>query len=120
MQNLNQIRARHVLKFASDEKGLRGENGGEVIKKIPPVLMNNGLLSALAYAMDERNEAWRKVFNGIARHLSSSEIAIVPQKCSDAKSLLEHLTQGETKCDVLRVATDEAEAWLNFARRLVN
>lgn len=120
MQNLNQIRARHVLKFASDEKGLRGENGGEVIKKIPPVLMNNGLLSALAYAMDERNEAWRKVFNGIARHLSSSEIAMVPKNCSDAKSLLEHLTQDETKCDVLRVATDEAGAWLNFARRLVS
>lgn len=118
MQNINQIRARHVLDFSKSFEN-KGINGGEVIKKIPPVMMNNGLLAALAYAMDERNKAWKDVFDGIACHLASSEIGIVPKNCRDAKSLLEYLTGDGTMCDILRAATSEAGAWLNFARRLV-
>lgn len=118
MQNINQIRARHVLEFSKSFKN-EGQNGGEVIKKIPPVMMNNGMLAALAYAMEERNKAWKEVFDGIARHLASFEISIVPGSCRDAQSLLEYLTEDGTKCDILRAATSEAGAWLNFARRLV-
>lgn len=119
MQNLNQIRARHVLEFAECFGKVSGSNGGEVIKKIPPVMMNNGLLSALAYAMDERNKSWRNVFDGIASHLASQEIAIVPGKYAHAEALLGYLTSDQVSCNVLRVATAEAEAWLDFARRLV-
>lgn len=119
MQNINQIRARHVLEF-SRSFTIAGKNGGEVVKKIPPVLMNNGLLAALAYAMDERNKAWRTVFDGIAYHLASSEIGVVPKEHHDAESLLEYLSGSGTKCEVLRYATAEAGAWLDFARRLVH
>ena len=78
MQNLNQIRARHVLQFSEFQQGLKGKNGGEVIKKIPPVIMNNGLLSALAYSLDKNNAAWKTVFDGIAAHVASEEVAKVP------------------------------------------
>lgn len=118
MQNLNQIRARHVLEF-SKNGNVRGKNDGEVIKKIPPVMMNDGLLSALAYSMDERNSSWRQVFDGIAVHLSSPEIGIVPTSCGKAQSLLEFLTQENTSSAVLRQATAEAGKWLDFARRIV-
>lgn len=118
MQNLNQIRARHVLEF-SKRGSVRGKNDGEVIKKIPPVMMNNGLLSALAYSMDERNSSWRQVFDGVATHLSSPEIGIVPTDCGSAEALLVYLTREKTSSDALRQATAEAGRWLEFARRIV-
>lgn len=118
MQNLNQIRARHVLQFAQF-KGPKGKNGGEVIKKIPPVIMNNGLLSALAYSMDRNNDAWRMVFDGIAAHLASDEVAKVPPECSNAEALLDHLVGPDASSVLLRDVTAEAGAWLDFARRLV-
>ncbi len=118
MQNLNQIRARHVLEF-SQFSSIKGINGGEVIKKISPVMMNNGLLAVLAYSMDERNAAWRKVFDGIAVHLASVEIGIIPTSCTSANALLEYLSQDGVSSNILRLATAEAAAWLNFARRLV-
>lgn len=118
MQNLNQIRARHVLEFAQFFQN-KGKNDGEVVKKIPPVIMNNGLLAALAYSMDGRNEAWCQVFNGIASHLASPEIGMIPQGSNNAEALLEYLVSEETSSQLLREVTDEAARWLEFARRLV-
>ena len=130
MQNLNQIRARHALRFAKshlkfDPKKkkevttIAGENGGEVVKKIPPAIMNNGLLAALAYSMDAKQTSWKEVFNGIAEHLSSSEMATVPTEANRADSLLVFLTSKGTPSAKLREVTDEAMLWLEFARRFV-
>ena len=120
MQNLDQIRARHVLAFANDPTiKTSGQNGGEVIKKISPVLMNNGLLQALAYSLDEKQVAWRCVFDAVALHLASPEIALVPEESvHDAASLLDYLVGDSTDSQVLRMVTAETSAWLDFARRL--
>lgn len=118
MQNLNQIRARHVLKFSNSEIAVRGQNGGEVIKKIPPVIMNNGILAALAYSMDPRQESWKLVFNAIAEHLASEEIAMLPPGVRSSSEMLDYLT-GEATSVQLRDITAEVAAWLDFARRLV-
>lgn len=117
MQNLNQIRARHVLEFATFCK-VKGKNGGEVIKKIPPVIMNNGLMAALAYSMDKNQQAWQSVFDAIAVHLSSNEIAMIPEDRNSAEMLLDYLASEATSAS-LRDVTAEAGEWLNFARRLV-
>ena len=117
MQNLNQIRARHVLEFANFGS-VNGKNGGEVIKKIPPVIMNNGLMAALAYSMDKGQQAWRGVFDAIAVHLSSKEIAMIPDDKTSAEMLLDYLASDATSVQ-LRDITAEAFEWLNFARRLV-
>lgn len=115
MQNLNQIRARHVMAL---EK-VCGKNGGEVVKKIPPRIMNNGLLAALAYSLDEKKEGWRTIFDAIARHLSSQEIKVVGASVRDTRSLLEYLVKEGTSSAKLREATAETMAWLDFARRLI-
>ena len=117
MQNLNQIRARHVLEFASSGN-VQGINGGEVIKKMPPVIMNNGLMAALAYSMDKRQDAWRRVFDAIAIHLSSKEVGMIPADSNSAEMLLDYLSSDATST-MLRDVTAEAGEWLNFARRLV-
>lgn len=126
MQNLNQIRARNVVSFANDPHiDIQGKNGGEVIKKIPPAIMNNGLLATLAYSLEKKrggdtsNPGWKAVFDGIACHLSCPEINIAPN-CTSGNDLIEFLVQPSTTSDVLRAATDEAMAWLEFARRLVH
>lgn len=118
MQNLNQIRARHVIEFAKDPRtDISGINDGEVIKKIPTVIMNNGLLAALAYAMDPKNKGWASVFNGITRHLADE--AFIDPSCSSASDLLDFLVGEDASSTVLRNVTNETMAWLEFARRLV-
>lgn len=131
MQNLNQIRARHVLEFATFCK-VKGKNGGEVIKDIPPVIMNNGLMAALAYSLEEKVKKdkktgketveyhpWRSVFDAIAIHLSSKKIGLLPDDTTTAKELLEYLVSEKASSAILRDVTAETGEWLNFARRLV-
>ena len=117
MQNLNQIRARHVLDFANSVI-VRGQEGGVVIDKIPPVIMNNGMMAALAYSMDKKQASWRKVFDAIAIHLASLEIAMIPADKNSAELLLDYLAS-DASSTMLRDITAEAFEWLNFARRLV-
>lgn len=117
MQNLEQIRARNALKFAS-EGGVSGKDGGEVIRKIPALILNHGLLATAAYSFTER-EGWQKVFDAIARHLADEAIEIVPKCVTDRKSLMNFLTSKEATSEVLKLATVETMAWLNYARRFV-
>jgi len=117
MQNLNQIRAYSA--FSLHNAPISGKKGGEVVKKIPPLIMNNGLLATLAYALDQP-QAWKTIFNTIADHLASPEIAIVPaDRVNDTETLIEYLTSPGTSSDVLRNATDETMAWLEYARRFI-
>ncbi|WP_009960613.1 type III-B CRISPR module-associated protein Cmr5 [Verrucomicrobium spinosum] len=117
MQNLEQIRARNVLKFAA-QGPIGGDKGGEVIKKIPSLIQNHGLLATAAYSFSEK-EGWPKVFDAIAVHLADEHVAIVPAKIKDRRALLEHLTAPDTPSEVLKQATTETMAWLTYARRFV-
>jgi CRISPR/Cas system CMR-associated protein Cmr5 small subunit len=117
MQNLEQIRARNALAFAKSCK-ISGKKGGEVIKKIPPLILNHGLLATAAYSFTE-NEGWQKVFDAIAQHLADKAIAIVPESVKDRQSLMDFLTKKETTSETLKLATAEAMAWLQYARRFV-
>ena len=118
MQNLEQIRARNVMAFANAGR-ITGEKGGEVIKKIPPLIMNHGLLATAAYSFSENNEGWKKVFDAIAKHLADKEIAIAPHANPDRQTLMDFLTRKETTSETLKLATAETMAWLQYARRFV-
>lgn len=120
MQNLEQIRARHVWEFSNSDNGkkVKGKDGGGVIKKIPTTIMNHGLLAALAYSFSG-GEGWQLVFDAIAEHLSSKEIGIIPIGIVKREKLLDHLTDANTSSETLKLATDEAMKWLEYARRFV-
>lgn len=119
MQNLEQVRARHALSFANSHGALvEGEQGGEVIKKISPVIMNHGLLAAMAFSFTEK-KGWQLVFDAVAHHLSSPEILIVPASVNDRGKLISHLTSETTNSETLKRATSETMAWLEYARRFV-
>lgn len=117
MQNLEQIRARNVLAF-SKSGAVSGDKGGEVIKKIPPLILNHGLLATAAYSFTEK-EGWQKVFDAIARHLSDKDIGVVPDQVKDRQTLMDFLTAKATTSEALKQATAETMAWLNYARRFV-
>lgn len=117
MQNLEQIRARNVLAFAKSGN-ISGDKGGEVIKKIPPLILNHGLLATAAYSFTER-EGWQKVFDAIARHLADPEVAVLPTSVEDRRTLMDELTKKTTTSEVLKNATAETMAWLQYARRFV-
>ena len=117
MQNLEQIRARNVLAF-SKSGTISGKEGGEVMKKIPPLILNHGLLATAAYSFTEK-EGWQKVFDAIARHLADKDIAIVPSSVTNRQTLMDFLTKSETTSETLKLATAECMAWLQYARRFV-
>lgn len=118
MQNLEQIRARNALNF-SKEGGVSGEKGGEVIKKVAPLIQNHGLLATAAYSFTEK-KGWQLVFDAIARHLADKDVAVVPsEKVKDRQTLMTFLTAGDTTSETLKIATAETMAWLDYSRRFV-
>jgi CRISPR/Cas system CMR-associated protein Cmr5 small subunit len=119
MQNLEQIRARNALAFAQkDGEKIRGPQGGEVIKKLPPHILNHGLLATAAYSFTEK-VGWQLTFDAIARHLADKDVAIVPENVTDRAKLMEFLTHKNTTSETLKLATNETMAWLQYARRFV-
>lgn len=117
MQNLEQIRARNVLAFAKSGT-ISGKDGGEVIKKIPPLILNHGLLATAAYSFTEK-DGWQRVFDALAIHLADKDIAIVPRSVTNRLALMDFLTRKETTSETLKLATTESMAWLQYARRFV-
>jgi hypothetical protein len=114
MQNLDQIRARNARSVGK----VYGDDGGEVIKKVAPLILNHGLLATAAYSFTEK-EGWQKVFDAIARHLADPDIKIIPVECTDRSKLMEFLTDKATTSETLKLATTETMAWLTYASRFV-
>lgn len=117
MQNLEQIRARNALKLAQ-AGAVGGDQGGEVMKKIPPLIQNHGLLATAAYSWSEK-EGWQATFDAIAAHLADSHIEILPKDCNNREKMVAHLTSPDATSETLRLATAETMAWLSYARRFV-
>ena len=121
MQNLEQIRARNAMEAARQR--IAGANGGEVIKKIPPLIMNHGLLAIGAYAFDEKT-GYKGAVDAIARHLADKDIKLLPLPNSRASNtattadLMDYLST-TADSNALKLCTAEAMAWLNYARRFI-
>jgi CRISPR/Cas system CMR-associated protein Cmr5 small subunit len=120
MKNLEQIRAANALAYANKEDvKTRGSQGGEVVKKLPALIMSNGLLAAGAYAYAKgEGEGWYVCFDHLAAHLAHRDVGVVPADKRDLKALLEYLTK-DADSSILQQATDEALAWLCYAKRFV-
>lgn len=116
MKNLEQIRAANALAFANAGLNVKGQQDGNVLKKVPALIMGNGLLAAGAFAFAQ-NEGWRNCFDHIAIHLAHPDIAILPAQADDLDGMMHYLTGKDADSQTLKLATDEALAWLGYARR---
>ena len=118
MKNLDQIRAHNAVQCL--QQRFRGEAGGEVIRKIPALILNDGLLSTLAFGIQKGGDHL-EAGNVIARHLTTSGIEIFsprPGQQATGRELLEVLAAQESDT-LLRRATAEALAFLNYLKRFV-
>ena len=108
MVNLEQKRALNAFEACSAEK-FGGKDGGEVVKKLPPQIRENGMLGTLAFALSDKG--WEKAFDAIRLHLKS----LGKVKADTIAQLQDELM----KCDSrkLRDVTAETMLYLNYMRR---
>ncbi len=122
MKNLEQIRAMNALAAVKrieqhDKKG-RGDKGGDVLTGFPALIINNGLLAALAFSKSKTKSdksGHEIICDEIAAHLSHAEVKLLDPQNGDSDGLLKHLI--ENNSGQLRLCTSEALAYLNYLRR---
>lgn len=116
MRNLEQIRAQNALKAARDQT-FKGANDGEVVKKIPAMIRESGLLGAMAFAKENAGKTnHADVFCAIAAHLKT--IGKLPGSKTDLEGFLADLCAADAVA--LRAVTAEAMAYLNYLRRFAD
>jgi CRISPR/Cas system CMR-associated protein Cmr5 small subunit len=107
MKNLDQIRAGHAVKY-KDHK-FPGKDGGQIVKKISPMIRENGLLAAIAFAVEDEEKSTKghaAVFKAFMDYKGV--------QCSLSK-YLEILTKSTSA--ELRAETAEINSYLNYLRR---
>ncbi len=112
LRNLEQLRAQHAYAWR-DKIGTSKEGGRAVAKKVPAMIVSNGFLGALAFAMED-NPGHLSVFKAIIDYLHAAKVdcgiaAAEPAAFMDALCAAD--------ADTLRAVTSEAMAYLNYLRR---
>ena len=116
MRNLAQVRAQNAS-TAAPSIGRGSGDGKAVAKKVPAQIVQNGILGALAFAI-ETGAGYRDVFNAVCAHLRSPELAslgIVPANPEALFDLLSRASAG-----TLRAVTSETMEYLNYLRRFAS
>ena len=118
-QNYAQIRAKNA--WAAAQKG--GFSGTSkkvcVVKDVPAMIVESGLLGAMAFAI-EKNEAKKPIvgyyntFVALREHLAEMKNASV-KDTSDVKEWFK--TLASSSAEVLRLTTTESMAYLSYLRR---
>lgn len=107
MINLEQLRAAHALKWASS---LQRKH----VDGIPALILNNGLLSATAFALDEKRAPMAAAMDAVADHLAAR--GIIPRDSASALGLVTFLSDSSQPVR-LQLATVEALAYLGYLKR---
>jgi CRISPR/Cas system CMR-associated protein Cmr5 small subunit len=108
MKNLEQIRAKNAL-TATENVKFSGVNDGEVAKKVPTMIMENGILAAATFAQ-ETGKGYDTVFQAVIVHLK--DVEIMPAGKDDIISWLVDEDSAQ-----LRAVTAETMAYLSYLRR---
>ncbi len=121
--NLDQIRAQNALD-AVPKYEFTGKEKGEVVKKVPPMIKQNGLLGVLAFAIDDK-KGYADVMKASIIHLESKDLYPEIRNAlanSTPANILEKFTRYLCSKDAayLRALTEEVLAFLNFLRRYVD
>ena len=109
MKNLEQIRAKNALEAANNPSyKFNGKNGGDMVKKVPTMILENGILATLAFST-ETGKGYEDVFKACITHL---------EKNVTVEGFLSELTNSDSSN--LRAVTSEVMAYLNYLRRFAN
>lgn len=113
LRNLEQLRARHAYAWR-DKIGTGKEGGRAVAKKVPAMIISNGFLGALAFAIENKGEGYYRAFEAIIGYLHEAEADFGITEKEPAK-FMDALCAADA--DTLRAITSEAMAYLNYLRR---
>jgi CRISPR/Cas system CMR-associated protein Cmr5 small subunit len=115
MQNLDQIRATAAHALCKKANFSRADVAG-----FPGVIMNNGLLSATAFATEAGRESRSGIaaaIDGLARHLANPALGIDSlQGIQSTADLLKALSEKASSLDLQRTTT-EALAFFSYVKR---
>src|SRR2546428_1389652 len=116
---LDQIRATHALGFVQGrQRAFQGDEGGKIVAKMPSYIVNNGLLSTLAFAKSKRGD-FEAIMLAVADHLAQKEVGLLTsQQRTSLAAFIDALSKAEAR--VLRHATAETLAYLNYLKRFAS
>jgi len=131
MKNLEQIRAKHAANFwnpnfPNEQEGQRrlnevsGENGGDVVRGLGSLIINNGLLATLAFSK-EKNKGYKTFMEEIGKYLCTSGPdgrSLWNEPTSSLETFVNKLTASDSM--VLQQATGEVLAYLSYLKRFRN
>lgn len=118
-QTLAQQRAANALNAARIAGMGHGQDGGNALSGFPMLIKTDGSLAAFAFAVERKPNKELKqrgahlIVGAIATHLQSRGIV----DAQTADDLVEELARGDSA--LLRRATAEALAFLNYLKRFV-
>jgi len=128
--NLEQLRALHAHRFWDENwqwpgletaqkrlKDVRGAEGGDVVSKLGPLILECGLLSTLALAKHKRG-GHEALLKEVGRYLGSQDAdgrCLLPEKAETLVSFITQLTQNDSS--LLRQATAEALVYVGYLKR---
>ncbi|MBI4444696.1 MAG: type III-B CRISPR module-associated protein Cmr5 [Acidobacteria bacterium] len=119
MQNLEQIRARNAL-VATDSRNSKPVKK-EGVDRLPAMIVNNGLLAAAAFAEGKSKQSpeLKIAMDAIVQHLLDPEIARLQgaRNTKGTKGMIEELSGKTSTSAALRLATNEALAYLAYLKR---
>lgn len=114
--NLEQIRARNANEAIKSGVRGRGVEDGDALSGFPALVINNGLLSTIAFAISKKGKGgYKEIGDAIASHLAHPQVRLLQNKPATLQGLRDFLV--EQNSDVLRRCTAEALAYLNYLRR---
>ncbi|MBM3396074.1 MAG: type III-B CRISPR module-associated protein Cmr5 [Betaproteobacteria bacterium] len=120
MKNLEQIRAKHALAFwqaRQNDTEVKGEQGGDVVRGLSSLVINNGLLGTIAFAK-EKGKGYDTFMKEIGRFLGSTGDdgrKVLPQEATSLEQFVSVLTSNDS--ELLQQATAEALAYLGYLKR---
>lgn len=112
LRNLEQLRAQHAYAWR-DTIGTGKEGGRAVAKKVPAMIISNGFLGALAFAIEDNGGALT-VFKAVIDYLHTASVDC-GIAAKDPEAFMDALCAADA--DTLRAITSEAMAYLNYLRR---
>ena len=120
MKNLEQIRAKHALEFWQGRRNdteVKGEQGGDVVRGLSSLIINNGLLATIAFAKEKGkgNETFMKEIGRFLGSTGDDGRKLLPQQIASLEQFVSVLTSNRS--ELLQQATSEALAYLGFLKR---
>ncbi len=110
MKNLEQIRAFNAINAPGR---YAGANDGEVVKKIPALIRENGLLGAAAFALEKKG-GYQQAFGAIIAHLADPQIGKL-QSVVQLDDFIRIVSSSDSS--LLRGITSESLSYLNYLCR---